>query len=109
MTKVRFHQPVSGYVKFALHVGEAWAAVHSFKNAQFVVEDLCTAVEKNHRSFVEGAGEDWQVIGIFASPEEAADTLRVWLRRPGNPPMNPGIKKTYRKTPGNIRGDESEV
>jgi hypothetical protein len=99
MKKVRHHQPVSSYVRIALCVGETWAVVYSFKRAEFFVEDLCSAVEKNHRSFVEGAGEDYQLIGIFPSPQEAAEAVNAWMKTPGKRRMD-------RRTPGNIREPE---
>ena len=66
-----------------LPVGEAWAVVHSFEVAQFYIEEFCSAVEKNYRSFLAAAGEDWQIIGIFGSMQEAADAVTAWIRTPG--------------------------
>jgi hypothetical protein len=66
-----------------LPVGEAWAVVHSFGAGQFFIESLVEAVEKNYRSFVAAAGEDWQVVGIFGSAREAADAVTAWIRTPG--------------------------
>jgi len=74
--------PVSPRAK-ELPIGDAWAVVHSFEVAQFYIEELCSAVEKNYRSFVAGAGEDWQIIGIFGSAQEAADAVTALIRTPG--------------------------
>ena len=74
--------PIDPRVK-ELSVGDAWAVVHSFEAEQFYIEDLVSAVEKNYRSFVVAAGEDWQVIGIFGTPGEAADAITSWIRTPG--------------------------
>lgn len=64
-------------------VGESWAVVHSFEVGQFYLEQLPEAVEKNFRSFAAAAGEDWQVIGIFASVAEAHEAISAWIRMPG--------------------------
>jgi len=66
-----------------LLVADTWAVVHSFEVGQFFIEELCSAVEKNYRSFVAGAGEDWQIIGIFGSAQEAADAVTALIRTPG--------------------------
>jgi hypothetical protein len=67
----------------AASVGDAWAVVHSFLVGQFYLEELAEAVEKNFRSFAVAAGEDWQVIGIFASLGQAHDAISAWIRSPG--------------------------
>lgn len=67
----------------AAQVGTCWAVVHSFGVAQFYLEQLSDAVEKNFRSFAAAAGEDWQIIGIFASLGEAHDAISAWIRTPG--------------------------
>jgi hypothetical protein len=74
--------PVSERAR-AMFVDECWAVVHSFKVGQFFVEQLPRAVEKNFESFVTVAGEDWQIVGIFPSLEEAHDAITVWIRTPG--------------------------
>jgi hypothetical protein len=74
--------PIGQGVK-ELPVGDAWAIVHSFEAGQFFIESLLEAVEKNYRSFVAAAGEDWQVVGIFGSAREAADAVSAWIRTPG--------------------------
>jgi hypothetical protein len=74
--------PISHDVK-EVSVGDAWAVVHSCEAGQFFIETLCEAVEKNYRSFVVAAGEDWQIVGIFASPDEAHDAITAWIRTPG--------------------------
>jgi len=74
--------PIDPRVK-ELSVGDAWAVVHSFEAAQFFIEELCLAVEKNYRSFVAASGEDWKIIGIFDSAREAADAITAWIRIPG--------------------------
>jgi hypothetical protein len=73
--------PISPRVK-GLSVGDAWVALHSFEVGQFYIEELCAAVEENYRSFVAGAGEAWQIVGIFGSAEEAADAITAWMRKP---------------------------
>jgi hypothetical protein len=64
-------------------VGDAWVVVHSFEVAQFYIETLCEAVSKNYRSFVAAAGEDWQIIGLFSSAQEASAAASAWIRTPG--------------------------
>ena len=67
----------------AATVGECWTVVHSFEAGQSYLEQLSEAVEKNFRSFAAAAGEDWQIIGIFASLEEAHEAVAAWIRTPG--------------------------
>lgn len=67
----------------AATVGESWAVVHSFEVGQFYLEELPEAVAKNFRSFTAAAGEDWQIIGIFASLDEAHEAVAAWIRTPG--------------------------
>ncbi len=67
----------------AARVGDCWAVVHSFGCGQFYLEQLPEAVENNFGSFVAAAGEDWQVIGIFASLPEAHAAISAWIRTPG--------------------------
>lgn len=74
--------PVSEATKEA-RVADCWAIVHSFGVGQFYLEQLPEAVEKNFRSFAAAAGEDWQIVGIFASLAEAHDALSAWIRSPG--------------------------
>jgi hypothetical protein len=74
--------PISASVK-ELPVGDAWAVVHSFESGQFFIEDLVSSVEKSYRSFVAGAGGDWEIIGIFCSAHEAADAVSRLIRTPG--------------------------
>lgn len=74
--------PISEAAKAAT-VGESWAVVHSFEVGQFYLEELGEAVAKNFRSFAAAAGEDWQIIGIFASLEEAHAAVERWIRTPG--------------------------
>lgn len=64
-------------------VADCWAIVHSFAVGQFYLEQLAEAVEKNFRSFAAAAGEDWQIVGIFASLSEAHEALSAWVRSPG--------------------------
>ena len=66
----------------AATVGECWAVVHSFEVGQFYLEELTEAVAKNFQSFAVAAGEDWQVIGIFASLAEAHAAIGAWIRLP---------------------------
>ena len=67
----------------AATVGDAWAIVHSFEVGQFYLEQLADAVAKNFRSFAAAAGEDWQIIGIFGSLQEAHAAVDQWIRTPG--------------------------
>ncbi|CAN5482798.1 hypothetical protein BH20VER3_BH20VER3_19080 [soil metagenome] len=58
-------------------IADCWAIVHSFAVGQFYLEQLPEAVEKNFRSFAAAAGEDWQIVGIFASLAEAHGFARL--------------------------------
>jgi hypothetical protein len=81
MKKKDQHEPVRDYVRIAMNVGAVWAVVYSFKHAQFLIEDLARAVEKNHHAFLDASAEDWLLIlGLFSSPQEAADALSAWMR-----------------------------
>ncbi len=75
-------EPVTEAAK-STRVGDAWAVVHSFEVGQFYPEELADAVQKNFRSFIAAAGEDWQVIGIFGSYQEAHAAITAWGRTPG--------------------------
>ena len=70
--------PINNHARSAT-VGKAWAVVHSVTAGQFYLEELAEAVEKNFRSFSAAAGEDWQIIGIFASLGEAHDAISKWI------------------------------
>ena len=61
-----------------LPVSNVWAVVFSFESGHFFIEDLCSAIKKNFQSFEAAAGEDWQIIGIFRSAQEAADAAATW-------------------------------
>ncbi len=74
--------PISDAAK-AAPVDDCWAVVHSFEVGQFYLEELPEAVAKNFRSFAAAAGEDWQIIGIFASLDEAHEAAAAWIRTPG--------------------------
>ncbi len=74
--------PISEAARAAT-VGESWAVVHSFEVAQFYIEELADAAAKNFCSFAAAAGEDWQIIGIFPSLEEAHAAITAWIRTPG--------------------------
>jgi hypothetical protein len=80
--QMREIQSISARVK-ELPVGEIWAVVHSFDVGQFFIEHLVSAVTKNYRSFVAAAGEDWTIVGLFGSAEEAANAVTAWMRTPG--------------------------
>ncbi len=75
-------EPVSEAAK-STRVGDAWAVVHSFEVGQFYPEELVDAVQKNYRSFLAAAGEDWQVVGIFSSYGEAHAAITALIRSPG--------------------------
>ncbi len=75
-------EPVSEAAK-AAQVGDAWAVVHSFEVGQFYLEELPSAVEKNYSSFAAAAGEDWQIVGIFASWQDAHAAVDILIRTPG--------------------------
>lgn len=75
-------QPISPRAK-ELPVGAAWVVVHSFEAGQIFIETLCEAVAKNFLTFSAVAAEDWQIIGLFASAQEAAAAASAWIRIPG--------------------------
>jgi hypothetical protein len=66
-------------------VGACWSVVYSSEQGLFFIEDLVSAIEKNYCSFLAASGEDWILIGIFASPKEAAAAIQSWIRIPGAP------------------------
>lgn len=76
--------PISSSAK-SLSVGSCWSVVFSSGQGLFFIENLVSAIEKNFDSFLTAGGEDWVVVGIFASPEEAAAAIQSWIRVPGAP------------------------
>lgn len=73
--------PVTAHVK-ELPVKKCWAVIRS-EAAQFYIEDLVLAVEKNYRLFHDGGGEGWTIVGLFPSAQEAATAAAAWIREPG--------------------------
>jgi hypothetical protein len=96
--------PISNNAK-SQSVGACWSVVYSSDQGLFFIEDLVSATEKNFHSFLTASGEDWAIVGIFASPEEAAAAIQNWIRIPGAPRRAGKEKNTESVWLGGYTGD----